>query len=880
MVELPPPFDDQSFREHARFVRALAGALARDRDEADEVAARTFASAVEQRPRAGAQLRGWLARVARRALSRLRRDDARRDAHESAAARSERVDADPADLAARTELTDRIALAFAQLDEPAKTTLFLRFFADLSPKQIAARQQLPVETVKTRLKRGLARLRARLDERQRGTWRTTALALARDGAPLLGLTKAKGAAAAAAVFVVASAVTWWRVERRESPIDETSVASVAAASAASLLVDEHAPPAVDPDAASAPLETDATRRSEEPPLPFATGVVVDEHGTPIQGARVVASFEDLIVDAQVASKMKLQLGASFVNNASALDFALIDRHTLARSDRDGRFAVSIAPDHLAGLHLVAPDRAPASRFEVSSLAAENQDWRVTLERGCVARGRIHDREGRPVLGAWVGASDYDPKPVASVPSPHPVAPTCTGPRPGVLAVQSCVDAEARFELQLPRRSCRIWAVAPGYVDALVDFEPEAGECDITLWRTRALLDVVDARTHAPVPAVHALVLRIDRPEYGSFILPTQLLGSIAPNSRNTIPTPPARLIVPSSAELFLFADGYRSKTYELAFGPGDEPPHETIALEPGVEPVTIAGIVRGARNARVELRWIPMRPEPGETGQRIAQFAQQLNPDYVDRHEPPLTTTDVDREGRFAFRGLPAGTWCIDVAAAGRAPRRRIVTAPVTDFAVDLVASAQLEVLVVDAAGAPCAGATVHVQAERDARAWSQSTGRDGVATFPNLPDAEFHLVAARELHDLRGDGVVLLERSAFSSRDDVTLAAGERRRVQLALVEPIPVTLHVHDVNGRSIEGANILVSLIQAHAPDELLRTTVRGLASHVFETDVDGEAQLELWPSAWTFEVWAEGHHFHVLRALNSTGARRIELELADE
>jgi len=167
MAELPPPFDDQSFREHARFVRALAGALARDRDEADEVVARTFASAVEQRPRAGATLRAWLASVAKRALSRLRREDARRDAHESVAARSERVDANPADLAARTELSDRIALAFAQLDEPAKSTLFLRFFADLSPKQIAARQQVPVETVKTRLKRRLAKLRARLDARGR-----------------------------------------------------------------------------------------------------------------------------------------------------------------------------------------------------------------------------------------------------------------------------------------------------------------------------------------------------------------------------------------------------------------------------------------------------------------------------------------------------------------------------------------------------------------------------------------------------------------------------------------------------------------------------------------------------------------------------------------
>lgn len=885
MAELPPPFDDSSFREHARFVRSLAGALARDRDEADEVAARTFASAVEQRPRAGATLRGWLARVARRALSRLRRDDARRGVHESAAARRERVDADPADLAARSELSDRIALAFAQLDEPAKSTLFLRFFADLSPKQIAARQQVPVETVKTRLKRGLAKLRARLDERgrdaggARGTWRATALALARDGAPLLGITKAKGVAAAAAVFVVASSLTWWRVEGRARPDDGSSRADVPVAGAASR-VEESAPPAADSEAAPASsLAANATRRSEEPPLPFATGVVVDERGAPIPGARVVASFEELTVDAQVAARMKLQLGSNFTNGATAVDFATIDRHTLARTDGDGRFAVATAPDHLAGFHFVAPGRAPSSWFDVSSVAAENQDHRVTLEHGGVARGRIHDREGRPVPGAWVGATDFEPKPVASLPSPHPVAPLCTGLRPGSLALQSCVDADGRFELQLPRRACRIHCVAPGYVDQLLEFEPEAGEFDVTLWRSQALLDVVDARTRAPVPSVHALVVRMERPEYGSFILPSPLFDSIAPNSRRAIPTPSARLVVPASAQLVLFADGYRSKAYDLAIAPSDEPPHDTISLEPGIEPVTIAGTVRGARVARVELRWIPRRPEPSEFQQRVGRVLRAFVPDDDVLGEAPLAAVGADRDGRFAFRGMPPGDYFIDVTAARRTPRRRVVAAPVTELEFDLAACAQLEVAVVDASGASVAGARVHVQTARGAFAWSGATNRDGVATFADLPDAELRLVAARALHDGRGDGVAVLEGCAFARDDDVTLAAGETRRVQLTLLEPIPVTLHVHDLDGRSIEGANVIVSLKNAHAPGELLRTTERNLEGHVFETDVDGEAQLELWPSVWAIEVWANGHHFHVLHDLTPTVAGWIELELAD-
>jgi len=872
MAQPPPPFDDQSFREHARFVRALAGALARDRDEADEVAARTFASAVEQRPRAGAQLRGWLARVARRALSRLRRDDARRNVHEGAAARSERIDADPADLAARSELSDRIALAFAQLDEPAKSTLFLRFFADLTPKQIAARQQVPVETVKTRLKRGLAKLRARLDERgrdtdgARGTWRVTALMLARDGAPLLGITKAKGAAAAAAVFVVASAVSWWRVERRAHPVVESSATSIPAAAAASL-VDERASPAADPEVAPAPLAAAATRRSEEPPLPFVSGRVVDEQGAPVTGVRVVASFvvDGLPTHAQLFAGLPASTSPHI---ASTLNFARVAADTLARTDRDGRFAIGAPPDRLAGLYFVAPGRAPASCFDLSALAQENQERRITLAPGCTVRGRVVDRAGRPVPGAAASANEAEPPRVPRLRHARPLVPEDTAPMFGALANQWGTDADGRFELLLPRRSFRLDATAQGYVGGLEYSEGVDGEFEFALWRSQALLEVVDVRTGAPVTGVRALATREDEPEYADCLFPPE--GTTAAI---------ARLFVHAPARLVLFADGYHSKTIELAVDPEGEPPQLKIALDPGLDAPSIEGSVRGARAAQVTLRWLPPPPR-NRIHEAITAILADFHPDASDLRQRRLATVNVGADGRFAFAGIPPGTYCLDVGAPGCTPRRRIVTVPAKDVVFDLVASAQLEVLVVDAAGAQCARVKVHLQTAHDTLAWSRETNAEGVAVFANLPDAEFRLVAARELHDTYMDGVRPLESTSFSSHDDVTLAAGERRRVQLALVEPIPVSLRVHDVNGRSIEGANIIVSLTQAHAPDELLRTTVRDLASHVFEADVDGELQLELWPSAWTFEIWADGHHFHRMLMLERGAARRIELELADD
>src|SRR6185369_13974011 len=183
MADVPPPLDADAFRAHARFVKSLA----RDDDEADEVVARTFAAAVEQRPREGATLRGWFARVASRVAARLRREEVRRDARERVAARDERAEAreaDPAAIAARAELIERVASAFASLDEPYRSALYRRFYDEWSFARIAAHDGVPFDTVKTRVRRGLQRLRERLDAEHRGRrdeWRALAIAVATRG---------------------------------------------------------------------------------------------------------------------------------------------------------------------------------------------------------------------------------------------------------------------------------------------------------------------------------------------------------------------------------------------------------------------------------------------------------------------------------------------------------------------------------------------------------------------------------------------------------------------------------------------------------------------------------------------------------------------------
>jgi hypothetical protein len=74
-----------------------------------------------------------------------------------------------AHLESQREVFD-LALA---LREPYRTAIYLRYYEDLTPTQIAERLDVPVKTVKTRLSRALTELRSQMDERfegGRGAW--------------------------------------------------------------------------------------------------------------------------------------------------------------------------------------------------------------------------------------------------------------------------------------------------------------------------------------------------------------------------------------------------------------------------------------------------------------------------------------------------------------------------------------------------------------------------------------------------------------------------------------------------------------------------------------------------------------------------------------
>lgn len=146
---------------NARWIRALARSLVADAHLADDLVQEASLAALS-RPGGGAGSRSWLATVLRRGLFERRREGASREARERATARPEALPS-TLDMVERAEAQRDLVQAVLELEEPYRTTILWRFFEELPPRVIAHRAGVPVATVHSRIARGLAKLRSKLD---------------------------------------------------------------------------------------------------------------------------------------------------------------------------------------------------------------------------------------------------------------------------------------------------------------------------------------------------------------------------------------------------------------------------------------------------------------------------------------------------------------------------------------------------------------------------------------------------------------------------------------------------------------------------------------------------------------------------------------------
>lgn len=167
MDPVTPPGDRtnslHALSAHAAFVRRIARAMVRGDAEADDIAQDTLLLGLTRAPTAERARASWLATVARRIASRWRRTSARRTRREARVARSEDTRS-TLDAAARAETVRAVGEAVAALDLESREVVILRHYDGLPPRRIAERLQLPVETVKQRLRRAHLRLRSSLSD--------------------------------------------------------------------------------------------------------------------------------------------------------------------------------------------------------------------------------------------------------------------------------------------------------------------------------------------------------------------------------------------------------------------------------------------------------------------------------------------------------------------------------------------------------------------------------------------------------------------------------------------------------------------------------------------------------------------------------------------
>ena len=407
----PPPSDLEALLKSRDFLRSIARGLLLDEDRAEDVVQETCVRALERPPRKLGAARAWLARVARNAALDLRRRESLRSDVERRAARPEAVEAEERDL----ELQQQVVEAVRRLEPPYRTAVYLRYFRNLSPGDIARELEVPVATVKTRLRRGLEALRAELDRKHGGDrrqWSVALLALAlpelapaAEGAVGLGaalkgiilMNKSIAAGAAALVLIAAATVTWYASQttgpvapdlspRESPPIAEATPADepeTAVEPSVEASPQEMARVAVETPAATAPAG--ATGASSG----GLVGRVLDPSGRPVTGARVRAHEGP---------------GGRMPGAMAGLLLSGAEPAAEETTDAEGRFHLRMEQDGSFQLLVDASGYAPF-RKEVSAYFDRRTDiGELVLDPGVFLSGRVVDSAGRPVEGAAIRPS--------------------------------------------------------------------------------------------------------------------------------------------------------------------------------------------------------------------------------------------------------------------------------------------------------------------------------------------------------------------------------------------------------------------------------------------------------------------------------------------
>ena len=123
---------------HDAWIRGLARRLVADEHTADDLAQDAWVEAMESPPPRAGSLRGWLGQVVRNLALMHRRSGQRRQARETAAARTESTPS-VAQVLEHEATRHELARVVCALEEPYRSAILLRYFEGLPPRKIARR---------------------------------------------------------------------------------------------------------------------------------------------------------------------------------------------------------------------------------------------------------------------------------------------------------------------------------------------------------------------------------------------------------------------------------------------------------------------------------------------------------------------------------------------------------------------------------------------------------------------------------------------------------------------------------------------------------------------------------------------------------------------
>ncbi len=400
----------ESLIEHAAFVRAVARAvLGRDEGAVDDAVQETWVVALERGESRRGPLRPWLGGVARLTALALRRRRIRAERRDRASARMAAATSATSamavdDLAVRAEVGRRVVDAVLALEEPYRTAILLRYYDGAGPRHIAEILDVPLETVRTRLRRGLGRLRQALAERHEKrhgrNWRAALLPLVAGGrgrrppGPSLWPWMAGGIAMKKLTTLVVVAVLvlgglfvlrpWDATEdlRRRDAEDrsaafraEGTLTRDGEESLEAHLVGRPDPVA-GPTSTNYPLPVDLAAVDRERDL---HGLILREDGSPLPGARLQVlhhPWRDSGLTVEPALYYETYEGPE------------------TQSGRDGSFVVRLEPGRFAYLRVEAEGYAPLERARLS--AGERID--ITMRPAVTLRVRVRTYQGEGAGG--------------------------------------------------------------------------------------------------------------------------------------------------------------------------------------------------------------------------------------------------------------------------------------------------------------------------------------------------------------------------------------------------------------------------------------------------------------------------------------------------